>query len=258
MRFARFSIADLLVAIGICAVGLACLKFASSPCAGAVLSFTLGFLTLAVLGIVYRQGERRAFWVGVFLCGWAYMTLSSGPWSSDYIRPRLVTSKLLQWAYPWLVEPARRPSNLSLQSTAFTVPSPVLEGGLTVEWPHPRVDVWVKKGGESSASILVEDVHASYGPNPFEWRLAVDALEYATLAGWRDASGQFILRPHVPGFLDPLWSSPPVGLSDVENVGHPLFGFLLAWIGGVVGRYFFATRAPDGASAADGGSVARS
>ena len=44
----------------------------------------------------------------------------------------------------------------------------------------------------------------------------------------------------------PLWSTPPVTPDDFGDVGHSWFGLLWAWIGGWVGRYFYATRAGPG------------
>src|SRR5215831_14652646 len=122
MRFARFSLAGLLGAIVVFAVGMACLMFASTAWAGVVWSVTLGFLTLAPLGIIYRRGERRAHWAGVVLCGWAYMTLSSGPWFINFIRHRLVTSRLLEWAYPWLIPADHQATNPRFVLRPFFLP----------------------------------------------------------------------------------------------------------------------------------------
>jgi hypothetical protein len=259
MRFARFSIADLLVAVGICAVGLACLKLASSV-AGGVLSVTLGFLTVAGLGVIYRQGERRAFWAGVLICGWAYMALSSGPWFIDHVRPRLVTSALLDWSYPRLIPAERQASHPS----AWTVAGAVLEGGLIrQDLRRSPVDVWVKGNGAASPSLLVEGIAVItvFNVDPqipgVGVSLSASPDQFAKLENAKAASQQFILRPHVLGVFDRLWFDPRVDLSDFESVGHSLFGLLFAWVGGIVGRYFFATRGPDATSTGDVGSVER-
>jgi hypothetical protein len=250
-RFARFSLAGLIAAIGLLGVGLACLMFASTAWAGAVWSVTLGILTLAPLGIIYRGGERRAFWTGVVLCGWSYLTLSAGPWFVDHIRPRLVTSKLLVWAYPWMIPAARRPENPRFDSKWFTLPSAALEGGLTIDvGGGERVDVWVKGEGEASPSLLVADVQAvgttATGPNTISRvTLATDAEQFLKLQQAGADSRPFVLRPHQAGPLDPLWSSPPVGTQDFEDVGHRLFTLLCAWMGGLAGRSFFATGAAE-------------
>ncbi len=156
MRFARFTIADLVQAVLLCAVAMAGLMFASTPWGAAALSVALAVLTLAPLGIIYRRGERRAFWTGVVLCGWAYLTLSSGPWFIDFVRPKLITSRMLEWAYPWLIPPNRQASNPRFQLRPFDLPAVSVEGGLTIEQLNgSRVDVWIKKDGEALPPPLV-------------------------------------------------------------------------------------------------------
>jgi hypothetical protein len=247
MRFARFSLAGLLGAIVVFAVGMACLMFASTAWAGVVWSVTLGFLTLAPLVILYRRGERRAFWTGVVLCGWAYMALTSGPWFIDHIRPRLVTSRLLRWAYPWLIPADRQSANPRFEKRPFYLPPVAFEGGLTIEDLNrgALVDVWVKADGGAGPALLVEGVRAEDpgGGNAISVpSLTADGDQFAKLSQAKAYNQSFILRPHRPGPLDPLWSSPPVSPLEFEDVGHPLFGLLCAWIGGMVGRYFFVTR----------------
>ena len=257
MRFARFSIAGLIGTIGFCAVAMACLMFASSAWTGAVLSVTLGLLTLAPLGIVYRHGARRAFWAGVVLCGWAYMILSSGPWFVTSVRPQLATSMWLDWAYPWLIPAARQSANPRLAPRPFFLPPAALEGGLTTdELNGSRVDVWVKGEGKARPSLLVEGVLSKDGPmGPNEDSgptVMADAGQFAKLARAVAYSQEFILRPHESGPFDPLWSSPPVQRRDFENVGHALFGLISAWVGGMAGGYFHATRDRGAPGAASG------
>ena len=74
--------------------------------------------------------------------------------------------------------------------------------------------------------------------------LMTDADQFAKLTRAEAHSKPFTLEPHRPGPFDPLWSSPLVSLRDFEDVGHPLFGLLCAWIDGMAGRYAFATCEP--------------
>ena len=37
-----------------------------------MLLLTLGLLAVAVLGVVYRREERRAWWLGFALFGWGF------------------------------------------------------------------------------------------------------------------------------------------------------------------------------------------
>jgi hypothetical protein len=256
MKFPRFSIASLLGTVAICATGMACLMFASTPWAGTLLSVTLGALTLALLGVFYRRGERRAFWAGFALCGWVYMTLSFGPWFKDYVKPRLVTTNLLEWAYPQLIPSDRRARspNANLISTLAPVE---LEGDLTVEdLSQSRVDVWVRSEGQASPSLLVEGAQTVGGSGSTTIRVNIraNAAQFGKLelAKARAGSPTFILRPHRPGLFDRLWSSPPVPTWQFDEVGHSLFGLLCAWLGSLVARYLYATRDPAATTPTDG------
>jgi len=53
MRFARFTVADLVRAVLLCALAMAGLMFASTPWGGAALSVAVTILTLAPLGIIF-------------------------------------------------------------------------------------------------------------------------------------------------------------------------------------------------------------
>jgi hypothetical protein len=256
MKFPRFSIASLLVAVAIFAIGMACLMFASTPWAGMLLSVTLGALTLALLGVFYRRGERRAFWAGFALCGWVYMTLSFGPWFIDHVRPRLVTANLLEWAYPQLIPSDRRASSRNTNQISTLAPVE-LEGDLTLQdLNQSRVDVWVRSEGQAAPSLIVEGVQTAGGSGSTTIRVYIraDAEQFAKLAQAKAtvASPSFILRPHRPGLFDRLWSSPPVPSGQFDEVGHSLFGLLCAWIGSLVARYFFATRDYDATTATGG------
>jgi hypothetical protein len=250
MRSAQLSLSEFLVVVALSAAGLMCLMFASSPGVSALSSAVLGLLTLALLAVVYRRGERRASWAGFALFGWTYLTLSSGPWFVVNLRPQLVTSKLIAMSYAWLIPEARRPSSPSLQREQFVVPSATLEDGLTAgKLIGSRVDVLVKGTGDPSPVLLVTDVQAVADPGVVDTlpgtRLDVRRDQNALLARAKAGTKKFFLRPHAPFPFEPLWSSPPVDLPAFENVGHSLFALLLAWVGSAAGRYFFATRGRD-------------
>jgi len=95
-RTIRFSIAGLMGAVLIVAVGLAALRSASDTWAGVIFLSTCGVLALAVVGILCRREAERAWWLGFALFGWGYMALAF--WPSDIPRvPRLPTMTLLEW-----------------------------------------------------------------------------------------------------------------------------------------------------------------
>jgi hypothetical protein len=248
MGFARFSLRGLLGAIGILAVGLACLMFASSPWADTSVSITLGALTVALIGVVYRRGDRRAFWVGFALCGWAYMALSSGSWFASDFRYHLVTTRVLRWAYPWLIPEARQSANARAVQRSFNVANPELDEGLATGELHGPVDVLTKGDSKSPPSLVVEGVEvgggSKSGARVTSVTLRVDPEQIARLAQVPAGKAKFVLRQHRPGPLAAIRSSPPVEEFDFLRVGHSLFALLCACVGGMVGRYFHATRDP--------------
>ncbi len=248
MRFTRFTIADLVLAVLFCAVAMAALMFASTPWGAASLSVVLAILTLAPLGIIYRRGEHRAFWTGIVLCGWAYLTLSSGPWFIDYIRPKLITSRMLEWAYPWLISPDRQASNPRFQLRRFELPPASLEGGLTIDQLNGSpIDVWTKKEGDASPSPLVMGAATENQNNAPSNSITIGVLmvngdQYEKLAEAKAYFRPFFLRPHAPSPIDSLWMIPPVKISEFYDVGHPFFALLAAWVGGTVARFAFESR----------------
>ena len=252
MRSAQFSLSVFLGVVALCAVGLSCLMFASTPGVSALPSAVLGLLTLALLGVIYRRGERRAFWTGFAIFGWTYMTLSSGPWFLENVRPQLVTSSLIATAYPWLIPASRQPANASVQREHFVLPSFTLQDGLTIDKLYEsRVDVLVKGDRDQSPVLLVSDVQAGRDPGIVDTlpgtRLDVRRDQNALLAAAKASSRKFFLRPHTSLLFESMWSIPPVEFPAFERVGHSCFALLFAWVGSAAGRYFFATRGRDNA-----------
>jgi hypothetical protein len=98
MRF-RVSIAGLMAAILVVAVGFAALQNASAWWSSALFTFTLALFLIAAVGAIW--GKDKAFWLGFALFGWSYMIVSYEPWSKHATTPpSLVTTKLLNRLYP--------------------------------------------------------------------------------------------------------------------------------------------------------------
>jgi hypothetical protein len=76
MRFIRASIAGLMGAVVIAALGLTALRSASDTWSGATLLATCGVLGLAIVGAICRGTAERSWWLGVALFGWGYMALA--------------------------------------------------------------------------------------------------------------------------------------------------------------------------------------
>jgi hypothetical protein len=72
----RFSIANLLTAVAIIGVGLAALNSPSGVAAGLLTFATILVLLVAATAAIYRQGQARAFWLGVVLFGGSYFVVA--------------------------------------------------------------------------------------------------------------------------------------------------------------------------------------
>jgi len=68
----RFSITAMLAGVAVICVGLAALNAPSPSMASALTMATTFALLFAILATIYRNGETRAFWLGVSLFGWFY------------------------------------------------------------------------------------------------------------------------------------------------------------------------------------------
>jgi hypothetical protein len=239
----RITIGRLMAGMALGSFGLACLMYASSPWARCTLSLALGILTLAILGAILRRGERRAYWIGFALCGWTYLILVDGPWFSTSISHRLVTTELLQWAYPLLVPEMRRPEGFAACFQRVSIPMPALGKGLTTaNLGSRKIDVGARKG-DGTRSLLAEGAEIVAYQNPgntvTEVTIEVAGPEYDSLMEALATQATFILEIHEPGPFSGLRSSPPVRTYDLQAVGHPLFALLFGWLGSFAGRFFF-------------------
>src|SRR5262245_14927427 len=78
MRKGRFSIARLMAAVLVAALGFAALRNASEDWAGLMLLVTCGALMLALVGALCRGPDERAWWLGFALFGGGYLALVHG------------------------------------------------------------------------------------------------------------------------------------------------------------------------------------
>jgi hypothetical protein len=96
----RFSILGLMALVLFVGVGFAALRYATGWWSSGVFTATLIGLALSGAYAAHRRGPRRAFWSAFVAFGVGYMILAFGPWCEDSIRPRLITSKMIDLAYP--------------------------------------------------------------------------------------------------------------------------------------------------------------
>jgi hypothetical protein len=101
----RFSIRQLLATTAFIAVGCCALLNASAWVASALFCGVTLILSAAVLFAIYREAERRAFWIGFAVLGWTYLFLcfsgflsaTSLGWHSNL--PALLAGALYDRAY---------------------------------------------------------------------------------------------------------------------------------------------------------------
>jgi hypothetical protein len=108
-RLFQFSIRSLLVAVTIASVGIAALLNANGWWEATVWLAALFTLSAAVLLVVYRRDQTRAFWLGFVVFGGMYLALLLFPFSNNVFQYNsLVTTKLLALVYESVLPESRR------------------------------------------------------------------------------------------------------------------------------------------------------
>ena len=241
MRKPTLPIAGLLLALGLIGIGLACLRSPASPWSGASLSALLAALTLAPIGVVYRRGSHRAFWMGFALCGLSYLTLSLAPWFDSAVRPLLVTTRAIQWAYPLMVPEIRQLGRYR----PFVLESPVRVKGIDMDnLGQGPLDVLIEEEGKDPLPLAHDlTVGAANGLGPMIQNIVLlaDQAQLAALERARCDGASLVLSRHAVGPLEGLWPVAPVSGRDFERSGHVFCAIVFAMAGGLVGRYFHNT-----------------
>ena len=98
----QFSVFGLLVFVAFVSVACAALVYASLWWASICLTGAVIAQLAAILGVVYRRGSGRAFWLGFALLGCAYLLMAFAPGLDRVIGYRLVTTKLFGLLQPKL------------------------------------------------------------------------------------------------------------------------------------------------------------
>lgn len=262
MRRFRISIAGLMAVVLIVSIGVAALRSATEEWAGLVTLVTLGALASAVLGVIYRRGGRRAYWLGFTLFGRGYMLWASGFWWSEADpRPKMFTTMFLERTYrvlqpehvgpqPSLFEPAFRAfgSRDALIWDALERPIPMRFPKPT---PFEEVLKYIKKASQSPAlpdglPIYVDPAGLQESEQTLGSTVTLD-LEGVPLR----ISLQHLLKQLDLTYIikDGLLNLTSMKSEDHDywktpflQIGHSLFGLLAALCGAVAGRRFYATR----------------
>ena len=166
----RYTLRQLLGLVVLVALAVPALVYPSLWWAAAWLSGCLLMLGVSLLGIVNRDADRRAFWIGFALFGWAYVILLYGPVLDRHVGHRLATTKVLAYLQLRLHEATEQPkffdpspSQMALQPTPWnsfaisteTNPFPI---------PVPQWDFFQQVGHSLFALLL-----ASFGGLVSRW-----------------------------------------------------------------------------------------
>lgn len=146
----QFSIRSLLVAVTIVALGIAALLNASVNWEMAMWGLALGLLATAVLLIIYRRDQQRAFWMGFLVFGGLYLAVLLYSFRTNYwdqptqsnqpLFDALPTTRLSQFVYRSVLPESR---------TADHVPGPIVDWSLN----DPGTFTTVESTVEMPASI---------------------------------------------------------------------------------------------------------
>ena len=80
----RFTLAALMGAVALVAVGVAALRSPTALWASLVILLALGAICGATVGAILRRGPARGTWLGFTVFGWAYLLLTLSPWGGEY------------------------------------------------------------------------------------------------------------------------------------------------------------------------------
>jgi hypothetical protein len=126
MRRFKISIAGMMLAVAVVALGVVGLKEGTELWASATFTLTVVILLGAILNAWHGRGSRRAFWAGFLLFGWAYLIWVFRPWTYQNTQlnvPPTLTGVLLDVVHERIhVEPQYIP-NPNLTAGAVTVPT---------------------------------------------------------------------------------------------------------------------------------------
>ena len=130
MAYLRIRVAGLIGLVAATGVGMAACTSPTAELTAGLFTAAGASLVFSILAVVYRSREHRAFWAGFALFGWAYIVSCYGPVVGSAVRPRLLTTYLIDRLYVLM--------NPRLQETFQSVVAGA-EGSARSQW-HIRFD----------------------------------------------------------------------------------------------------------------------
>jgi hypothetical protein len=237
MRDPRYNIASMLGAISFVAGGFAALREANDEWDSRLFSLTLGLLLNAVLLAFHRTDARRAFWIGVALFGWGYLSLSL----ISSTEPRLITTRALV--------SLEKASILGNRGNVMRV-IPDLD---RMRAHNLSLDDLLKATEESSLNVSPEDERRRRESRTLEYVRGSYVLSVVTRGFNKpEQYGRIVLKASPDGEI--LWLkdvatvrpgssllTPGGGTGTTENfvrIGHSLFALIVGCLGGSLSRKF--------------------
>jgi hypothetical protein len=264
----RFTLARTAALVFVFALVLASLRLSSRVWAGSVLMLTLAILSFAILGVVYRRGSHRAFWLGFALLGWGYMALASHFWwDRNTVRPHLPTTSILEWLYPyvrldWLARLPREadPRDLMIKakleepiSMSFANETPLDDilkyiKQATASKSYSGIQIYIdpdvlRRANKTMTSTVTIDVEGV----PLRMTLALILKQLGLSYHVRD--GMLIITEgnDPAAYAEYLVNAGPLPTGDSGQMsylmaGHCYFGLVAACVGGAIAVFFFRTQ----------------
>jgi len=204
----RFSLLHFLIVITLLAVGFAALVSGSRIAASGAYSLYLALICLALAGAIAIRGERRPFWIGFAVFGWAYFLFAFDSGSQSPQR---------NWSSLWLSGIAYNYYGSESPSGAHLITTEVID--FLEEHLTGNRDVGSKVMAQWSSGSYYAGTIQSY-----------DGTIY--IVAWDDGSTPSAVTPAgIKGY------TPYIRLS-----GHSIFGALAGLIGGIITALVFASK----------------
>jgi hypothetical protein len=223
-----FSLRELFLWTAFVALGCVALRNASGTLSAAMLSLAVLVLAAAILLAVFRDGGRRAFWIGFGTFGWLYLLVLALGWSfssnsgSSPLRPyNLTTTRISNASYHWLYDDAFAKYYANQQQTSGYGSGGYgggMPGGM-MGTPDGGLDM-MGSGGEYGGGGDA----GMYGSG-----MSPGGSGYPGMGGGMPAPAP----PAVP---------PGPNEEDFANVAHALWAILLAMVGGCFASWLYATK----------------
>jgi hypothetical protein len=219
MKRFRTSILGMVVVIAAFAMAFAALRSASDLWFGAVYTFTVVLLLLAVIVARFRPGDEKAFWFGFAVFGWGFFLLGFGPWMNPIadsdeglvgrLNPSLLTSRFILYLVARLRKGADDLENID-KITANTIGIAHLLIVLTLALCGGMIAALVRRRRVQKASVRSWSILSGLGGIR------------STFRRWTNPrSGRFRVRTAIRPFTDSCGCRPSIIPSVCGSSGGP-------------------------------------